>query len=220
MTPDEATELRRAMVRDQLVPRGISDAAVLQAMSKVPRERFIMEQIAHRAYEDAAMALPHRQTISQPYICAAILQGLRLTGNERVLEVGTGSGYLTALLCELAREVWTIERIQELSDSARARIEEQGYRNVRFFVGDGSVGLPEGAPYDAIAVSAAAPSVPPRLLAQLAPGGRLVIPVGDLIQQELMSVVKVGQTFERRALTPCAFVPLLGEDSWQKRDDR
>jgi len=194
----------------QLVERGIDDRRVLEAMRRVPRELFVPERERRYAYADAALALPHGQTISQPFIVALICQGLRLTGDERVLDVGTGSGYQAAVLAELAGEVVSIERIPELAARARASLEEAGYADrVDLRLGDGWAGVPERAPFDAIAVAAAAPEPPPALLAQLAPGGRLVLPLGREGEQWLVSVEPGERGTTLRTLSPVRFVPLV-----------
>ncbi|HZT16564.1 MAG TPA: protein-L-isoaspartate(D-aspartate) O-methyltransferase [Gaiellaceae bacterium] len=194
----------------QLVERGIDDRRVLEAMRRVPRELFVPERERRYAYADAALALPHGQTISQPFIVALICQGLRLTGDERVLDVGTGSGYQAAVLAELAGEVVSIERIPELAARARASLEEAGYADrVDLRLGDGWAGVPERAPFDAIAVAAAAPEPPPALLAQLAPGGRLVLPLGREGEQWLVSVEPSERGTTLRTLSPVRFVPLV-----------
>lgn len=203
----------------QLAPRGINDPRVLAAMRKVPRERFVPKHEVELAYEDRALSISYGQTISQPYMVALMLQSLRLNGFERVLEIGTGSGYQTALLAELAREVYTIERLGDLLEGAKALLAEMQYKNVHFRHGDGSVGWPEMSPYGAILVAAAAPAIPRRLTEQLRMGGRLVVPMGDLIQQELILVTREEARMSFEALCPCSFVPLLGEDAWQKRKE-
>jgi protein-L-isoaspartate(D-aspartate) O-methyltransferase len=189
----------------QLARRGIADERVLAAMRRVPRELFVPEAERPHAYEDAALLLGHGQTISQPYIVALICQALRLGGDERVLDVGTGSGYQAAVLAELAAEVVSIERIPELSELAAANLAAAGYE-VELHVGNGWEGVPERAPYDGIAVAAAAPEPPPALFAQLAPDGRLVIPLGRSVDQWLVSVERSGRV---RTLAAARFVPLV-----------
>jgi protein-L-isoaspartate(D-aspartate) O-methyltransferase len=202
------------MVEWQLRGRGIRDERVLAAMAHVPRELFVPEQERNLAYEDAALPIGAGQTISQPYMVARICQELALEGSERVLDVGTGSGYQAAVLAELATEVLTIERIPELASAARARLVAAGYARVEVHVGDGTLGLPERAPFDGIAVAAAAPRVPPGLYAQLAPCGRLVVPIGSRAAQRLETIVarEAGPVVVRSV--PCRFVPLVGKDAF------
>ena len=204
------------MVERQLRQRGISDARVLEAMARVPRELFVPEGMRELAYEDGALPIGSGQTISQPFIVAAICSLLELTGDEHVLDVGTGSGYQAAVLAELAREVTTIERVPELYERARALLEANGYRNVDVRLGDGSLGVPERAPFDAIAVAAAAPSVPDALYDQLVEWGRLVVPRGTRWGQELVQVVKTPEGPTERASIPCRFVPLVGAGGFRR----
>jgi protein-L-isoaspartate(D-aspartate) O-methyltransferase len=208
--PEEAAE-RRRMVERQLRRRGIADERVLEAMARVPRELFVPADAVRDAYADAALPIGRGQTISQPYMVARICEELRLEGDERVLDVGTGSGYQAAVLAELAAEVVTIEVIPELAEQARANLAAAGYDRVEVVVGDGSMGYPEQAPYDGIAVAAAAPDVPPALYEQLAPGGRLVVPVGGRAGQELQVVEKREGGAQVARSVPCRFVPLVGE---------
>jgi protein-L-isoaspartate(D-aspartate) O-methyltransferase len=209
----ELANRRRRMIHQQLVQRGIADERVLGAMDRVPRERFVGPDSMGEAYEDRALAIECGQTISQPYIVAMMTQALRLSGTERVLEVGTGSGYQTAILAELASEVVTIERHAELSRRAAQLLRESGYRNLRFIVGDGWQGWPEQAPYDRIIVTAAADRVPPRLMEQLIEGGILAIPVGGYEGQELLSIAKRGGQPVTSVLSLCRFVPLVEDAS-------
>jgi protein-L-isoaspartate(D-aspartate) O-methyltransferase len=206
------TEARARMVREQLVARGIRDARVLEAMGRVPRHELVPEGERELAYEDGPLPIGEGQTISQPYIVAAMSEAAALTGGERVLEVGTGSGYQAAVLSLLAREVYTIELEPTLAERARAALARLGCANVRTRTGDGYRGWPEAAPFDAIVVTAAPDHVPPALLEQLAPGGRLVIPVGGQGDQELMVYTKTEHGVKRRHLMPVRFVPLRGED--------
>jgi protein-L-isoaspartate(D-aspartate) O-methyltransferase len=200
---------------DTLAARGITDSRVLAAVARVPRHRFVSEDLAERAFDDTALPIGSGQTISQPYIVALMTQELRLAGNERVLEIGTGSGYQTAVLAELCREVITIERHEELLGTAMPVLEELGYRNIEFRVGDGTLGCPERAPFDGIIVTAAAPEVPAPLYNQLAIGGRLVIPVGDRQSQTLIQVEKQPDGHPlTRDLCGCRFVQLIGEAGW------
>lgn len=213
--PDWA-EQRARMVERQLRRRGVADQRVLAAMGEVPRERFVPESERRRAYHDGALPIGHGQTISQPLIVASICAALALEGPERVLEVGTGSGYSASVLARLAREVITIERHAELAEGARARLEELGVANVQVLVGDGSVGVPEQAPYDAIAVHATAPRAPRALLDQLAPGGRLVTPIAADGGGELLTLFKRldGGELEKTVLGACRFVPLVGREGF------
>jgi protein-L-isoaspartate(D-aspartate) O-methyltransferase len=200
---------------DQLRARKIRDERVLQAMSRVPRELFVPPEVRDRAYDDAALPIGCDQTISQPAMVAYICELLSLGGDELVLDVGTGSGYQAAVLAELAAEVHTIERLPELANGARANLEVAGYGDrVVVHVGDGTLGDPEHAPFDAIAVGAAAPEPPPALYGQLRPGGRLVVPVGNRFDQDLVLVVKGSKGPEIRRSVPCRFVPLVGEQGF------
>jgi len=202
------------MVERQLRSRDVADERVLAAMERVPRELFVPEQLRDRAYDDAALPIGSGQTISQPYMVARICEALGLTGGERVLDVGSGSGYQAAVLAELAAEVDTIERIPELAELARANLAAAGYERVRVHVGDGSRGLPELAPFDAIAVAAAAPELPPTLYDQLEPRGRLVIPVGKGGIQRLEVIVRSPEGPAVLRSVPCRFVPLVGEEGF------
>ena len=210
----DAAAARAGMVERQLRRRGITDDRVLSAMARVPRELFVPASVVEHAYDDGALPIGHRQTISQPFVVATICSLLALEGSERVLDVGTGSGYQAAVLAELAEEVVTIERIAPLADEARARLAAAGYANVEVRVGDGSLGVPEHVPFDGIAVAAAAPVVPPALYAQLAEGGRLVLPRGSRWGQELVLVVRGPDGPVERTSIPCRFVPLLGEEGF------
>jgi protein-L-isoaspartate(D-aspartate) O-methyltransferase len=207
-------EQRRWMVDRQLRGRDVEDERVLAAMERVPRELFVPEELRSRAYDDAALPIGGGQTISQPYMVARICEALALRGHERVLDVGTGSGYQAAVLAELATEVWSIERIPDLAAVARAALVAAGYDRVRVHVGDGTLGLPEHAPYDAIAVAAAAPAVPSALYEQLVPRGRLVVPVGDRYGQELQVIVRSPEGPAVVHSVPCRFVPLVGEEGF------
>jgi protein-L-isoaspartate(D-aspartate) O-methyltransferase len=202
------------MVEDQLRGRDIVDERVLAAMERVPREVFVPEEERGRAYDDVALPIGHGQTISQPYMVARICEVLALTGEERVLDVGTGSGYQAAVLAELAGEVFTIERIPELAEQARANLAAAGYEGVHVNVGDGTLGLPDHAPYDAIAVAAAAPGLPQRLYDQLGPRGRLAIPVGGRWGQRLELVIRSPEGPAVVRSVPCRFVPLVGEEGF------
>lgn len=207
-------EQRQWMVENQLREWGIHDSRVLQAMATVPRELFVPEWQREAAYYDGALAIGDGQTISQPYVVAHMSELLELQGDEKALEVGTGSGYQAAVLSLLAREVYTVERIARLAQQAQAVLAELGHRNVRVRVGDGSLGWPEHAPYDAIIVTCAAPQVPQPLIEQLADGGRFVIPVGPRGMQDLVLVRRRGQKIIHEKCAPVAFVPLIGEHGW------
>jgi len=205
---------RQRMVERQLRVRDVSDERVLAAMTRVAREQFVPEELRDRAYDDAALPIGDGQTISQPYMVAKICEALSLRGHERVLDVGGGSGYQAAVLAELAAEVDTVERIPALAALARANLVAAGYERVRVHVGDGSRGLPERAPFDAIAVAAAAPSMPQALYEQLQPRGRLVVPVGRFGVQHLELVVRSPEGPAVVKSLPCRFVPLLGEEGF------
>ena len=211
-----STALREWMVDRQIAGRGVRDPAVLAAMRKVPRERFVPEPLASFAYEDGPLAIGEGQTISQPYIVAVMTEALSLRANDRVLEVGTGSGYAAAVLAEIAAEVYTVERLESLARSARKRLAELGYSNTHVRQGDGSLGWPEQAPYEAIVVTASGPDVPTALLAQLAIGGRLVMPVGTQFDsQRLVRVERIGEdSYQRVTLERVVFVPLIGAQGW------
>ena len=208
------TSARLVMVQSQLQRRGITDARVLQAMREVPRHLFAPPEWRHEAYSDRPLPIGDEQTISQPYRVAIMTQSLALQGHEHVLEIGTGSGYQAAVLSRLAAHVSSIEYFADLADSARALLQRLGYINVEVIVGDGGLGLPAQAPYDGIIVAAAAPHVPQPLLAQLAEGGRLVIPVGSATSQELFIITRRGDDYAQERSVPCRFVPLLGEEGW------
>jgi protein-L-isoaspartate(D-aspartate) O-methyltransferase len=207
---------RERMVEWQIAGRGIRDPAVLAAMREVPREQFIAGDRAHRAYDDTPLPIGEGQTISQPYIVAAMTEALRLKPGDRVLEIGTGSGYAAAVLALIAAEVYTIERLERLAESARRRLAGLGFANVHVRHGDGSLGWPEHAPYDGIVVTASGPHVPRPLLGQLALGGRLVMPVGSTRHsQRLLRVVRTGETtYDREPLEEVTFVPLIGAEGW------
>jgi protein-L-isoaspartate(D-aspartate) O-methyltransferase len=208
------------MLETQLRRRGITDPVVLAAMESVPRHEFVPEEFRARAYDDVPLPIGDGQTISQPYIVAAMTAALRLRPGDRVLEIGTGCGYQAAVLSPIAGEVFSVERRPELALSASARLERLLYANVHVHCGDGTLGLPEFAPFDAILVAAAAPTVPEPLLAQLAEGGRIILPVGDAEHQELRLIEKSGTSFRNTALEGCRFVPLVGYHGWQDPPSR
>jgi protein-L-isoaspartate(D-aspartate) O-methyltransferase len=214
MHHDPRFDRERHALWEILRSRGITDERVLSALNAVPREEFVPRELWDRAYENSALPIEAGQTISQPLMVASMTQELQLTGDERVLEVGTGSGYQTAVLAELARHVVTIERIESLAVGARGRLEELGCTNIEFHVGDGSLGWPQSAPYDAILVTAGAPRHPAPLYNQLEMGGRLVVPVGDETTQTLQVVSKTEHGPRIRDAGGCRFVRLIGEAGW------
>lgn len=203
------------MVKEQLVRRGITDERVIAAMRRIPRHLFVEEALRDRAYGDHPLPIGEQQTISQPYIVALMTSLLELRGQEKVLDVGTGSGYQTAVLAELARRVCSIERLPGLAVRARTLLEGLGYTNVWIRVGSGTLGWPDEAPFDRILVAAAGPDVPPPLFEQLAEGGRMVLPIGDAAGQTLTLVESVGGQQRRRACGECTFVKLVGKYAWE-----
>jgi protein-L-isoaspartate(D-aspartate) O-methyltransferase len=205
---------RRAMVAEQLAGRGIVDERVLEAMGRVPREAFVADRDLRRAYRDMPLRIGFGQTISQPYMVAVICQAAAVREGDRVLDIGTGSGYQAAVLAELGASVFTVERIPELAERARARLVTAGYEEVAVSVGDGSLGLPEHRPYDAIVVAAAAPEMPESLYDQLRVGGRLVVPVGGPEGQRLEVVVRTPEGPAVSRSVPCRFVPLIGTEGF------
>lgn len=202
------------MVQEQVVARGIEDSRVIAALRKVPRHLFVDPGIANRAYADSALPIGDKQTLSQPYMAARMTAALGLTGPEKALEVGTGSGYQTALLAELCFNVFSVEKLRMLSRKARSLLDRLGYQNIALHVGDGSIGWSEHAPYDAILVAAGAPVPPQPLLDQLASGGRLVIPVGDEQGQTLIRITRRRTGFREEQLGECKFVKLVGKHGW------
>ncbi len=211
--------LRERMVREQLAGRDITDPRVLNAMRRVPRHRYVPPQMQDQAYSDAPLPIGNDQTISQPYIVAYMTQALELSPDDVVLEIGTGSGYQTAVLCEIARFVYSLERYPDLAERAANILDQLGYDNVEIHTGDGSQGLPDMAPFDAIIVTAAAPAIPGPLRAQLADGGRLVLPVGSRFQQMLQRVRRDGDSWRVENLLPVMFVPLYGQHGFQPPDN-
>lgn len=203
------------MVQEQIVARGITDARIIAALRKVPRHLFVDPGIINRAYDDSALPIGEKQTLSQPYMAARMTEALGLTGHEKVLEVGTGSGYQTALLAELCFNVFSVEKLRVLSRKARTLLDRLDYQNIALHVGDGTIGWSEHAPYDAVLVTAGAPSAPKPLLDQLALGGRLVIPVGDEQAQTLLRVTRTQKGFKEEQLGECKFVKLLGKYGWR-----
>jgi protein-L-isoaspartate(D-aspartate) O-methyltransferase len=214
-----ADEERQAMVRKQLVGRGIDDERVLAAMAQVPRHLFVPEELRQHSYEDCALPIEEQQTISQPFIVALMAQALALNGDERVLEIGTGTGYAAAVLSLLAAEVYTIERWASLAASAERRLHDLGYANIHVYVGDGTAGLPAYAPFDGIVVAAAAPWAPKPLREQLANGGRLVIPVGGRDEQLLLRLTRDSDQVRSERLSGVRFVPLIGAHAWDAYND-
>lgn len=211
----EYTGPRRRLV-ELLRDRGIADLAVLRAFDLTPRHLFVPSGIRHRAYEDNALPIGNGQTISQPSMHARYLELLQLKGTERVLEIGTGSGYQTVLLSHLAAQVFSVERVLPLLESARSAIRAAGARNVSLLGGDGTLGWRQYSPYDAILVTAGSPEIPEPLLRQLAEGGRLLAPVGERDAQVLTLVIRRGDKLERRAISPARFVPLIGRHGWER----
>jgi protein-L-isoaspartate(D-aspartate) O-methyltransferase len=206
--------LRRAMIEEQIRKRGVLSPRLLEVLARVPRHLFVPEDVAPHAYEDRALGIGDGQTISQPYMVAAMTDYLELEGSERVLEIGAGSGYQAAVLSELAKEVVTMENRPSLAEAARARLASLGYRNIQVELGDGTLGWPQAAPFNAALVAAAAPAIPPPLVEQLAEGGRLIIPVGDTEKQTLLRIRKsAGQVLQEK-LFACQFVPLRGRYGW------
>jgi protein-L-isoaspartate(D-aspartate) O-methyltransferase len=219
-TDDRFKVQRDAMIRDQLQARGIDSPRVLEAMRRVPRHAFVPYEMQPNAYDDRPLPIGKDQTISQPFIVALMTQMLGLTGDERVLEVGTGCGYQTAVLCELATYVFTLERFPQLADQAGRVLTEIGYTNVDIHIGDGSQGLPDMKPYEAIIVTAAAPSIPGPLASQLSrDGGRLVVPVGTSTSQHIHIVRRFGERLVVERTIPVRFVPLVGRYGFSQSDD-
>jgi protein-L-isoaspartate(D-aspartate) O-methyltransferase len=220
MNPDEQGAARRRMVQVQLRERGIHDSHVLRIMEAMPRHLFVDEALTAKAYSDSALPIGSSQTISQPYMVALMTQALELTGEEKVLEIGTGSGYQTAILAELSDRVFTVERIASVGEVARDRLRHMGYTNVVFRIADGSVGWREMAPFDRVLIAAGAPRMPTFLDEQLRVGGVAVMPIGTGENQMLVKAVRTEDGWQRRELCGCAFVPLIGKDAWEKRESR
>ena len=210
--------LRREMVEEQLIPRGIKDPAVLAAFRKVPRHKFVPEKYLESAYGDFPLPIGAGQTISQPYMAALMTQCLQLSGAKTVLEIGTGSGYQAAILAQLAREVYSVERVADLAEQARTRLKALGYQNIRINAADGSGGWPQFAPYEAIIVTAGSPAIPEPLIEELSIEGRLVIPIGSGSSQILTQAVKHKDKIETSQVCGCVFVPLVGKYGWRKEN--
>jgi len=206
---------RLKMVEEQIISRGIKDPKVISAMAKVPRHLFVEEALQTQAYSDYPLPIGERQTISQPYMVALMTEALLLTGKEKVLEIGTGSGYQTAILAELCDKVFSIERIRSLAIKARKILYELGYYNVEIKISDGTIGWPEESPFDAIIVTAGAPNIPEPLYEQLNVGGRLVIPIGDAFSQDLFRIIKREDGMKKENLGGCRFVKLVGRYGWK-----
>jgi protein-L-isoaspartate(D-aspartate) O-methyltransferase len=215
MNEDVFLSLRQAMVEGQIISRGIKDPRVIQAFFKVPRHKFVQTDDISQAYEDHPLPIGEGQTISQPYMVALMSECLNLKGEERVLEIGTGSGYQAAILSELAQEVYTIERFPVLFERSRSILAELGYKNVQIKLGDGTLGWLEFSPYHGIIVTAASPGIPESLVEQLKEKGRLVIPLGESFSQVLTVVEKFKDKIQTREICGCVFVPLVGEHGWQ-----
>ncbi|MBN2093427.1 protein-L-isoaspartate(D-aspartate) O-methyltransferase [candidate division KSB1 bacterium] len=209
---------REKMVKEQIEGRGIHDARVLQAMLKIPRHQFVSDKYQKQAYDDTPLPIECGQTISQPYMVGLMTEKLALTGTEKVLEIGTGSGYQTALLATLASVVYTIERHETLYLNSKLLFKNMGIQNILSFLGDGTKGLLQYQPYDRIIVTAGAPIIPQHLIKQLADGGIIVIPVGSATHQELIVGTRSGQELKQKKACGCVFVPLIGESGWNKED--
>ncbi len=208
--------LRELMVKTQLIPRGIKDKRVLETMRKVPRHLFVDERLRDRAYDDSALSIGEGQTISQPYMVAIMTQLLELKGEEKVLEIGTGSGYQAAILAELAKEVYTVERVESLANKAIEKFRNLGYNNIYVKVGNGTLGWQEKSPFDRIIITAGTPKLPEPLLEQLSKNGILVAPVGDRFTQMLLKIKKTDSELKTEKIIPCVFVPLIGEHGWKE----
>ena len=219
MKVEDFSSQRELMLNTQLRARGIRDERVLAAMARVPRHEFVSEEFRSQAYGDHPVPIGQGQTLSQPYIVALMLEALALDGSERVLEIGTGSGYQSALLAELAREVFSVERLAGLARSAKDTLDRLGYHSITIVVGDGSQGLPQQAPFEAIIVAAAAPRIPPALLTQLCEGGRMIAPVGPGYAQNLQFVRKQSGQALVVNLEKCRFVPLISDQDFPPRDE-
>jgi protein-L-isoaspartate(D-aspartate) O-methyltransferase len=214
--PQDYLRAREKMVEEQVVARGIKNPRLLAAMRKIPRHLFVDPGLLQRAYDDSSLPIGAKQTVSQPYMAARMTEALDLSGEEKVLEIGTGSGYQAALLAELSFNVFSVEKIRTLAVKARAVLDRLQYHNIAIQVGDGTIGWPEHSPFDAIMVTAGAPDLPRPLIEQLAVGGRLVIPIGDDESQMLVRVTRHPSKFEEEQLGDCRFVKLWGKFGWQE----
>jgi protein-L-isoaspartate(D-aspartate) O-methyltransferase len=210
--------IRELMVEEQLISRGVEDGRVTEAMRRIPRHLFVEEALWERAYEDHPLPIGEGQTISQPFMVGTMTQALALKGNERILEIGTGSGYQTAILAELSDQVFTIERFENLSKGAQENLRQLGYNNIVFRVGDGCLGWREFSPYDGILVTAGAPDVPKSLFDQMKDGGRMIVPIGGSKSQDLVLVRKIGNSMKHETICGCVFVPLIGRGAWTIED--
>lgn len=209
--------MRNAMVEEQLIPRGISDKKVLEVFRRLPRHEFVGKDFLQSAYNDYPLPIGENQTISQPYMVALMTESLHLTGSEKIMEVGTGSAYQAAILAELVKEVYSVERFQSLANTAYSILERLGYKNVKIRAGDGTLGWEEFAPYDGIIVTAGAPGIPESFIRQLKDGGRLVIPIGSSGFGQILTLVeKIGNTIRTSEICGCMFVPLIGKEGWSK----
>jgi protein-L-isoaspartate(D-aspartate) O-methyltransferase len=215
-TKNDLSKVRMRMVDDQIIARGIRDPKVIAAMRKVPRHLFVEEALQNQAYSDHPLPIGEKQTISQPYMVALMTEAMQLKGMEKVLEIGAGSGYQTAILAEIAFKVFSIERIRSLTIQARKLLYELGYLNVEIKLSDGTLGWVEESPFDAIIVTAGSPSIPQPLVDQLAVGGRLVIPVGDSADQDLIRITRTEEGTKREDLGGCRFVKLIGQHGWEE----
>ncbi len=218
MIEDIFYDARMRMVDEQLVRRGITDKSVLRAFRVVPRHKFVSSDYADSAYGDYPLPIGEGQTISQPYMAALMTECLKLSGKEKVLEIGTGSGYQAAILCEVAGQVFSVERMRPLAEKAEGLLASLGYRNFNINAGDGTLGWPEHSPYDAIIVTAGAPAIPGSIVNQLGENGRLVIPVGEGFSQTLTVIYKTGDGIRKNDVCGCTFVPLIGKEGWPDRE--
>ena len=209
---------KKSMIDSQLKSRGISSFEVLRAMSVVPREKFVSSEFIEAAYNDGPLSIGSGQTISQPYMVAMMTEALMLRKNDKVLEIGTGSGYQAAVLQEISSHIYSIERINSLAENAKALLGSLGYSDIKIKVGDGTLGWPEEEPFDAIIVTSGSPSVPETLMSQLSDGGRMIIPVGSKRHQRIIRITRTKGNFNKEELLSCVFVPLIGEHGWHESE--